>query len=174
MIILLGIEMNIASNLGMYFIIFPSSLFLTAQSYSSSLTMDIEGHISDRCEIEFNYGNQIDISNKNQESLPFDLYCNQPFSVEILSHNGGLKLNHSSIDIIEKYTLEIEIKKTKTNFRSDSQELTNVNNISSFGVIPFSSHGEIRVTLEHGLLYSGHYQDTVEIDIIPSILSTVK
>lgn len=147
--------------------------FITSFSArASSLSIDLEGHIKDRCEISFNSGNQIDVSNSSHESLPFDLYCNRPFSIEISSMNGGLKLNQKSFELIEPYIFEIEVD--KTNFKSKSQELNDVKTVSSFGVIPFSSRGEIRVTLEHGLLYSGHYQDTVEIDVIPNILSNLK
>lgn len=162
-----------ANNYTQIFIVF-TCLLAGFNLHAQSLTMDIEGRISNRCEISFNQGNEINLSHKRLETLPFELYCNQPFLIEVSSHNGGLKLGSENNNIVEDYIFEVQIDKTKTRFKSKSKDLTNVNKISSFGVIPFSSTGELRVTLERGLLYAGHYRDTVEIDIIPSILSTMK
>lgn len=142
--------------------------------WATPLSMYLHGTIDDRCELKFNHGSVIDLSKKKDESLPFGLYCNQAFGIEISSKNGGLKLNHDSKNYLMGYLLEIEIDKTKVNSSFDSEELLLTGQINSFGVIPFSTEGVIKITLNESLLYAGDYSDIVEIDIFPSIHTVTK
>ena len=144
------------------------------KAWSTPLSMYLHGSIDDKCEINFNYGNVIDLSSDKYEELPFSLYCNQAFGIEISSRNGGLKLNNESQPYLMGYLLEINIDKTKVNQSFDSKELQLTSQVNSFGVIPFSTKGSLKITLNESLLYAGEYSDIVEIDIFPSIHSVTK
>ncbi|WP_159652306.1 hypothetical protein [Vibrio atypicus] len=149
-------------------------VFMPFHVDATTLSMHLHGQIDNRCEINFNSGNVIDLSGRKSETLPFDLFCNQPFNIALSSKNGGLKLKSDADGHLTNYLFEIDINKTKTSEKFDSQSLLSPNSVNSFGVIPFTTQGEIRITLENILLFAGQYSDVVEIDIYPSIHNVTK
>lgn len=154
-------------------LVFVISSNLALYSFSvkaSDLSLDLVGQIESRCELSLMADNTIDLSNIRTKSLPFSLYCNQPLRMSISSKNGGLLANNGEIAYgLARYLLEISITKLGIKTQISSSDLTSGNYVDSSGVVPFSTQGEIRVTLEENLLYAGSYQDVIEIDVYPSI-----
>ncbi|MBM6549906.1 hypothetical protein [Marinomonas ostreistagni] len=137
---------------------------------ANTLTMNISGHIKDRCEINFSSGNTMTFTEQTTQSLPFDLYCNRPLGITISSKYGGLKHQQDGLDIIENYDLTLQVDALHLNESRKSQQLLTPTIIEdSSGVIPFSQQGVLRVALENTLLFAGYYQDVIEIEVYPSI-----
>lgn len=148
-------------------------IFISSPSFNANantLTMELHGYIKDRCEINFSSGDVMHFSDKTEQSLPFNLYCNRPLGLSISSKNGGLKHQQKGSDIIERYNLTLQIDDLKINAIRNSSQLIIPSIIEkSSGVIPFSQRGLLRVALENRLLYAGYYQDVIEIEVYPSI-----
>lgn len=143
---------------------------LSFAAKASDLSLSLKGQVESRCELSLMTGNTIDLSNIRSKSLPFDLYCNQPLRMTISSKNGGLVASNGEIAYgLTRYLLDISISKLGIRKQLSSSDLISESSIDSSGVIPFSTQGEIRVTLEKNLLYAGDYRDVIEIDVYPSI-----
>ena len=88
----------------------------------------------------------------------------------ITSKYGGLKHQQEDLDLIERYNLRLMVDALHLDQSRHSSQLLMPTRIEdSSGVIPFSQTGTLRVTLENSLLYAGHYQDVIEIEVYPSI-----
>lgn len=147
-------------------------LLFTSNVGANTLTMDIIGHIKDRCEINLPSGNVMKFEEQNAQIIPFDLYCNRPLGISINSMYGGLKHQQQGINLIEKYNLTLQIDSLQIDVSRNSSQLLIPTIIEdSSGVIPFSQQGILSVALEKNLLFAGHYQDVIEIEVYPSIHS---
>ena len=148
----------------------PNLAFFSYSAKAGDLSLDLVGQIESRCELSLMADNTIDLSNIRSKTLPFNVYCNQPLRMSISSRNGGLLASDGNQEFgVNRYLLEISIAKLGIKKQISSSDLTSENSVDSSGVIPFSTQGEIRVTLEDNLLYAGNYQDVIEIDVYPSI-----
>lgn len=136
---------------------------------SEKLSLTISGHIKNQCEMNFRTGNKMDFSNEKIKSLPFDVYCNQPLKMSIYSKNGGLRLLQSRTNLLTQYQLDIAIHSIGLNASLSSEDLLSPTVIYGSSDIPFTTEGVMRVTLDENLLYAGHYEDVIEIDVYPSI-----
>lgn len=147
------------------------ALLISAPNYcfSESLTMNVSGKINDRCQVDFYTGNKIDLSSIKNKSIPMDIYCNRPMIMRFSSSNGGLVMKGREDMEPYLYFLKININDLNMSTMNKSDTLINPKEINSSGVIPFSTSGTIRVTLEEPLLFAGHYEDIVQIDVFPSI-----
>lgn len=155
---------------GRYFcFIFLLSVIENVTCFANSLTLEISGKINDQCQINLSAGNEIDLSNVKEKSLPMDIYCNQPMNIRVSSVNGGLAIKGREDIEPHIYTLEIDIGDLNLNYKNKSDALTIAKEVKSSGVIPFSTSGTLRVTLEESLLFAGYYEDVVQIDVFPSI-----
>lgn len=150
-------------------------LLVSPDVKANTISIGLNGHIKDKCEINFISGNKIQLSDKKEQSLPFDLYCNRPLGITLTSLYGGLKNQEKGINITEKYNLTLEIDAINLNELTNSSQLALSKTIKeSSGVIPFSQQGEIKVALENSLLYAGYYKDVIKIEVFPSIDNVTK
>lgn len=80
------------------------SLSLSFYASANNLTLGISGQIKDRCEINFLSGNIMKFTEHlDEQSLPFNVYCNRPLGITINSKYGGLKYQQQGVDIIEGF-----------------------------------------------------------------------
>ena len=142
---------------------------------ANTLTLGINGKIKDRCEINFFSGNIMKFTEHlDEQSLPFNVYCNRPLGITINSKYGGLKYQQQGVDIIETYNFSLQIDELRLYESRHSSQLISSVMIDSSGVIPFAQHGSLRVALENSLRFAGYYQDVIEIEVYPSIHSVTK
>lgn len=142
--------------------------------HADTLSMNISGYIDDRCELNFGTNNTMDFSEEVSKTLPFEIYCNQPVILTISSKNGGLKHEDNELVNLTRYSVNLDVSSINISKELNSEDITTPVKIDSFGAIPFSSIGQLGVTLEHSLLYAGYYKDVIEIDIYPSINNVTK
>lgn len=147
-------------------------MMLPVMSFADSdgdLSLSVFGHIKSHCEINFNRGDKLDFSNDIQKSVLFEIQCNQPMGMSLYSQNGGLSLQQSKIPVVVQYQLNIDVASIGINRTLQSKDLSSPKLIESSSVIPFTTEGVMRVTLEENLHYAGLYEDIIEIDVYPSI-----
>ncbi len=138
-------------------------------STGEQLSIDIYGYIPNQCNINFSTNNKMIFNDKTQQSLPFDVYCNQPLMLSVYSKNGGLKLLDGNRDILTPYQLKIDVASVGLSSSIASRDLLSPNVIDGTDAIPFSAKGIMKVTLNDTLLYAGQYEDVIEIDVYPSL-----
>ncbi|KXF81110.1 hypothetical protein [Enterovibrio coralii] len=141
----------------------------TAFAVSESLSMTMSGEIETRCDIKLNAGNVVNITESKQHSLPFIVDCNQPFAMSVSSRSGGLKLTSDFGDNSTYYDLSILVSSVGINSTFNSKDLLTPQYINGSNNVPFISNGELRITLQDRLLFSGEYLDVITIDVSPSI-----
>ncbi|WP_440888384.1 hypothetical protein [Vibrio sp. WZ-1] len=151
-----------------------SQFLILGHVQADSLSMNISGYIDDRCELNFGANNTMDFSEEVSKTLPFEIYCNQPVILAISSKNGGLKHEDNELVNLTRYSVNLDVSSINISKELNSEDITTPVKIDSFGAIPFSSIGQLGVTLEHSLLYAGYYKDVIEIDIYPSINNVTK
>lgn len=151
-----------------------SQFWVLGHVQADSLSMNISGYIGDQCELNFGSNDTMDFSDEISRTLPFDIYCNQPIVLTISSKYGGLKHEDNELVNLTHYSINLDVRSINIATELNSEDITTPVQIDSFGAIPFSTIGELGVTLEHGLLYAGYYKDVIEIDIYPSINNVTK
>ncbi|SON52404.1 hypothetical protein [Vibrio tapetis] len=152
--------------------LFFSLFTLNNPSWASTgeqLSIDISGYIPSQCNINFSTNNKMVFNDHKQQSLPFNVYCNQPLTLSVYSKNGGLQLLDSNRKILTNYQLEIDVVSVGLSSSMASRDLLSPNVINGADAIPFSAKGIMKVTLSDKLLYAGQYEDVIEIDVYPSL-----
>lgn len=136
---------------------------------SNTLELSVHGMIESRCEIQFPAGNKLDFSTQKSLILPLDIYCNQPMRVRLFSQHGGLKHLAQGSNTVNLYSLSASFNVANMQLDTTSTDLHEGQSVTSSGVIPFATSGQLSITLENNLLYAGHYKDVIEIEVTPSI-----
>lgn len=133
----------------------------TAMS-GEAVKLNLKGKISQKCSI-YNMSDLIDLSKSETKIVAFKFYCNSPFDISVSSQNGGLKNGNYLV----RYHYALDIPKAGVSIYGDSEKSVINSKIVNVEKIPFESRGEIKVSLIDKLEMSGHYQETLKINLYP-------
>lgn len=143
-----------------------SSLFFVHDvTANDSVKIDLKGYIKKSCSI-IDISGDLDLSNTNNKTIGFDLYCNTPFDISVSSHYGGLKNGRD----IARYKLSLNIPELGVNMHGDSNQIRNSQLFRTIKKIPFETHGQLSIQLVDKLLYSGDYEERLVIELVPTLI----
>nr|WP_087021297.1 hypothetical protein [Thaumasiovibrio subtropicus] len=140
---------------------------------NDNLSFAIQGEIKSRCDISFPKGIKITLHDQWESQLPFKVNCNHPFELSLKSEQGGLILsegNSNKKNLIHQYNLDISMPDLGLTRQLNSADINDNKLINSTEQIPFSTYGELRISLQQPLIYAGRYEDTLSLDIFPQLL----
>ncbi len=155
------------SSIRFYYLIILVALFSNKSTSKENLQLILTGEIKTRC--EFSLQRQIktvNVTNEVSASIPIQLYCNQPMTLEIKSEYGGMK--HIKRKLLLAYLLKVDIPNANIDETIPSKYLLSAVQLSSEN-IPYRADGILSIVLQNGGDFSGVYQDKITMNLAPRL-----
>ena len=143
---------------------------------SVNLELDLRGYVKPRCELNLSTNDIYTVltDGPGQETVPFNVNCNQRLSVSMQSRNGGLQHEkHGIWDTSTGFTgflpykLEFTVNADGAEpVVEESEKIKAVPGGGSIGTIPFRAKGNLKLSwVPEGNLFGGRYGDVIEIRV---------